>query len=79
MLFYAWTASGADPYRLYNRLDERYRPLGHPDEPPRPPPFPERVQAFIYAMGRHYRELQRKEQGELAMAIGQVVAKAIPR
>lgn len=67
MLFYTWKASGADPYRIYNGLDTDYRPLGQPDAAPRPPRFPERVRAFVYACGLYARELERKD---AAMAAG---------
>lgn len=37
-----------NPYQLYNGLDDAFRPLGHPEDPPCPPPFPSRVRYFIY-------------------------------
>jgi hypothetical protein len=57
-LFLVWKASGTDPYRLYNGLDEDYRPLGDPTAPRRPPLYPERVRAFLYACGERAREME---------------------
>lgn len=34
---------------MYHMLDSAYRPLGHPDEPPKPPAYPGRVKSFVYA------------------------------
>ena len=51
LLFLAWRYGGNDPYRTYNGLDEDYRPLGHPEEAPRPPIFPSRVRHFVYGCG----------------------------
>lgn len=62
----AWKQSGADPYRLYNGLGDDYRPLGRPEEPPRPPQFPERVRTFIYAAAMWSRELDKRDQAEQA-------------
>lgn len=68
MLFFTWKASGTDPYRLYNGLDESYRPLGQPDAEPRPPRFPERLRTFLYACGMYAHELDRKTAIEGAAA-----------
>ncbi len=73
MIFYAWKASGADPYRLYNGLDEHYRPLSDPNGEPRPPQFPERVRQFIYACGAYARELERTDLRELVQGLGKVM------
>jgi hypothetical protein len=62
-----------DPYRLYNGLGEDYRPLGQPDAAPRPPRFPERVRAFLYACGAHYREQQRKDMQEVVQALSKMM------
>lgn len=52
MLFLAWRYGGnTDVYALYNGLDETYRPLGHPDEEPRPPQYPTRLRHFLYGAG----------------------------
>jgi hypothetical protein len=53
-LFLAWYHAGRCPYRLYNMLDEQYRPIGEVDEDggpaaPRPPLYPLRLRAFEYA------------------------------
>lgn len=72
MLFYTWKASGQDPYRLYNGLDDDYRPMGDPSAERRPPQFPERVRAFIYACAMYARELDRKDRMEQAQATGVV-------
>jgi hypothetical protein len=37
-----------DPYRLFNGLEQDYRPIGRPDEDPRPPLFPSRLRSMIY-------------------------------
>jgi hypothetical protein len=50
-LFLAWRYGGEDPYRTYNGLDEDYRPLGHPEEAPRPPTYPTRLRHFLYGCG----------------------------
>ena len=50
-MFLAWRYGGEDPYRTYNGLDEEYRPLGHPEEPPRPPTYPSRLRMFLYGCG----------------------------
>jgi hypothetical protein len=51
-LWAAWHYGGADPYRLYNMLDEAYRPIGQPDAEPRPPRFPDRLQRFMYGLAK---------------------------
>lgn len=53
LLYLAWKHAGADPYRLYNRLDEDYRPLaggpgGRRSRRRWPPPDPARVAHVIY-------------------------------
>lgn len=75
MLFHAWRVSGADPYRLYNGLDEQYRPLHNPQLAARPPQFPERVRAFVYACGQYARELEMKRDAELIKAIQKAVSR----
>lgn len=49
MLLLAWQHGGDDPYRLYHCLDEAYRPLGDPGAPARPPAYPGRQRALIFA------------------------------
>jgi hypothetical protein len=49
LLFLAWLHGGEDPYRLYHGLDEHWRPRSDPDGEPRPPQFPERQRALIFA------------------------------
>lgn len=70
MLCFSMMELGADPYRLYNGLGDDYRPLGQPDAEPRPPQFPERVRAFVYACAMYARELARKDRMEQAQATG---------
>lgn len=72
MLFYAWQQAGTDPYQLYNDLDADYRPIGQPNADPRPPQFPERVKAVVYAFAMYARELARKDAMEQAQATGHV-------
>ena len=50
-MFLAWRYGGDDPYRTYNGLDQDYRPLGHPEESPRPPTYPSRLRMFLYGCG----------------------------
>lgn len=50
----------SDPYRVYNGLDGDYRPLGHPDEPPRPPTYPSRLRHFLYGCGLYAMETEAK-------------------
>lgn len=49
LLYLAWKHGGHDPYRLFNRLRDDYRPLEDPAGEPLPPPHPERVANVIYA------------------------------
>jgi hypothetical protein len=70
MLAFSMMELGVDPYRLYNSLDEQYRPLHQPGADPRPPQFPERVRAFTYAVANYARELNRKDRMEQAAATG---------
>ena len=49
LLYLAWKHSGTDPYRLFNSLDESYRPLERPDREPLTPPHPERLRNVVYA------------------------------
>jgi hypothetical protein len=72
-LFNVWRSSGADPYRLYNGLDESYRPLHDPSLPPRPPQFPERVRAFVYACGARARELEVEDRNLLIRGIAKAL------
>jgi hypothetical protein len=51
LLYLAWRASGCDPYATYNGLGRDFRPLGHPELPPRPPRYPSRIRHFIYGLG----------------------------
>ena len=51
MLFLAWRYGGEDPYKTYNGLGSDYRPLGHPNEPSRPPQYPSRLRHFLYGCG----------------------------
>ena len=53
LLYLAWKHAGADPYRLFNRLDEDYRPLeggvgGRRSRRRLPPPDPARIAHVIY-------------------------------
>lgn len=73
MLFHAWRVSGANPYCLYNSLDERFRPLHDPEAPARPPQFPERVRAFIYACANYAHELEQKNHAALIRGIARAV------
>jgi hypothetical protein len=60
MLFLAWRYGSEDPYRLYNGLDVVYRPLGHPEEEPRPPRYPTRLRHFLYGAGLFAAEVEAK-------------------
>jgi hypothetical protein len=60
VLFLSWRGAAHDPYRLYNGLDEFYRPLGHPDAEPRPPRFPSRIRHFVYGCALANQELDAK-------------------
>jgi hypothetical protein len=51
LIFNVWRTTGQNPYCLYNELDSSYRPVHDPEQPPRPPRFPERVRLFLYACG----------------------------
>jgi hypothetical protein len=33
---------------MFHLLDDTYRPIGHPESPPRPPAYPGRVKSFVY-------------------------------
>lgn len=55
LLYLAWRYGGHDPYRLYNRLREDYRPLEDPSAEPCPPPNPARLASVIYAFANHAR------------------------
>jgi hypothetical protein len=68
-----WRTTGHDPYRLYNNLDADYRPLHDPSLPSRPPQFPERVRAFIYACGQYANRLEE----ERLMRQARMIAKAV--
>jgi hypothetical protein len=68
-----WRTTGHDPYRLYNNLDAEYRPLHDPSLPPRPPQFPERVRAFIYACGQRAFQLEE----ERLMRQARIIAKSL--
>lgn len=74
MLFNVWRASGADPYRTYNGLDEQYRPLHDLTADPRPPLFPERVRVFLYACGVYARELEAQRDQALVKGIAKAVS-----
>lgn len=63
LLYLAWKHGGHDPYRLFNGLDESYRPLERPQEEPLPPPHPERLRNVIYAFAM----FADKEAAELAL------------
>lgn len=69
MLFHVWSVSGADPYQVFNGLDTAYRPLHDPSLPARPPQFPERVRAFLYACGLFSREIAQKDAAAMAKAM----------
>lgn len=73
MLFYLWKQSGADPYKVYNGLGPDYRPLHDPAAEPRPPRFPQRVKAFLYACGKYARELERRDLVEQARMLGKAM------
>lgn len=73
MLFHVWRASGADPYRTYNGLDEHYRPLHDPAAAPRPPQFPERCRMFLYACGSYARELEMQRDQAMVKGIARAV------
>ena len=54
LLYLAWRYGGHDPYRLYNSLDEQYRPIdGGQLGDPAPPPEPWRVKMFVYGCAMH--------------------------
>jgi hypothetical protein len=61
LLYLAWRHGGHDPYRLYNMLDEDYRPLGKPDAEPLPPHAPRRLRNVVYAFAlvTHQEEAER--------------------
>lgn len=46
----AWRYGNEDPYKLYNSLDDDYRPREGGE--PRPPLYPGRVRYFIYGMAQ---------------------------
>lgn len=46
LLYLAWRYGGHDPYRLYNSLDEQYRPVEGGEA--LPPLEPWRVKMFVY-------------------------------
>ena len=51
LLYLAWLHGGHDPYRLFNRLDDDYRPLeasADGDRPQHRPPEPKRVAHVLY-------------------------------
>jgi hypothetical protein len=53
LLYLAWKHAGSDPYRLFNRLDEDYRPIeggrgGRRHRRRWPPPDPARLAHVIY-------------------------------
>ena len=73
MLFHTWRASGADPYCVYNGLTGDFRPLHDPTQAPRPPKFPERVRAFVYACAMYARELEVKDRQAMTQAIAKAV------
>ncbi len=52
-----------DPYRMYLGLDDSYRPVGRPDEPPMPPAYPLRVKTFIYACALEADEMENLRAG----------------
>lgn len=74
MIFHVWRTTGHDPYRLYNNLDAEYRPIHDPTQPPRPPQFPERVRAFVYACGARQNELEEERLMRQARAIAKAVS-----
>lgn len=49
----AWHFGGEDPWRLYNMLDEDYRPVAAPERGPIRPQNPRRVKAFLYACANY--------------------------
>lgn len=57
-LWAIWDVTGHDPYRVFNSLDDEYRPV-EGGGPSFPPPYPDRVQSVIYAFARFSQE--RKE------------------
>ncbi len=61
--------SGDDPYLTYNLLTPDFRPIGKPEESPRPPVWPSRVRAFKYACAKFYEEMERRK-AEAAAASG---------
>lgn len=63
MLFLAWRYGHGEPYRIYNGLDRDYRPLGHPEQPARPPLFPSRLRHFVYGCGLYASELEARLAG----------------
>ena len=72
MLWCAWRFGGSDPFRLFNGLDDAYRPLdtGRGDSPRRPA-HPSRVRSFMYAAAlvaaeRHGDELKVLAGGQIA-------------
>jgi hypothetical protein len=50
LLYLAWLHGGHDPYRLFNMLDEGYRPLEptEGDPPQHRPPDPRRLSQVVY-------------------------------
>lgn len=53
LIYLAWRYGNEDPYRLYNNLDEEYRPYGVPDVEPVPPQRAGRVRYFVYGCGAY--------------------------
>ena len=54
LLYLAWLHGGQDPYRLFNRLDEDYRPLeasAGDERPQHRPPDPKRLSHVVYGFG----------------------------
>lgn len=58
LLYLAWKHGGHDPYRLYNMLDETYRPVDDPTAEPHPPLLPSRVQNVVYAFAATANEVE---------------------
>jgi hypothetical protein len=48
LLYLAWKHGGHDPYRLYNGLDDDYRPIEDSEKPVMPPPDPRKLRNVIY-------------------------------
>ena len=68
--YLAWRYGKENPYLLFNGLERDYRPVGGgEDEPPRPPPYPWRIRAFILACANYAHE-ERIEALEASVAAG---------